>query len=74
MAEYLDYLGEVEDAKDKINDLALKMYQQGYENALDIDMEEPIHLTKGQTAWVKKYISINGERQRQTEQGSLQNI
>lgn len=33
MSEYLDYLGDVEDTKDKINDLALKMYQQGRHDA-----------------------------------------
>lgn len=33
-------------------------------DALDIDMDKPMHFTPEQKAWVKKYLSINGERQR----------
>lgn len=41
-----------------------EVYQQGRADALDIDMDKPMHFTPEQKAWVKKYISINGERQR----------
>lgn len=33
-------------------------------DALDIEMDKPMHFTDEQKAWVKKYIAINGERQR----------
>ena len=33
-------------------------------DALNIDLDTPMHFTPEQKAWVKKYISINGERQR----------
>ena len=39
-------------------------YYKGYADALDIDMDKPMHFTDEQKAWVKKYLSINGERQR----------
>ena len=29
-----------------------------------VDLDTPMHFTQEQKAWVKKYISINGERQR----------
>lgn len=41
-----------------------EVYQQGRADALDIDMDKPMHFTPEQKAWVKKYIAINGERQR----------
>ena len=31
---------------------------------LDLDLDTPMHFTPEQKAWVKKYIAINGERQR----------
>lgn len=39
-------------------------YQQGKADALNIDLDTPMHFTDEQKAWIKKYISINGERQR----------
>ena len=39
-------------------------YQQGKADALNIDLDTPMHFTDEQKAWVKKYISINGARQR----------
>ena len=33
-------------------------------DALDLDLDTPMHFTPEQKAWIKKYISINGERQR----------
>lgn len=33
-------------------------------DALNIDLDTPMHFTNEQKAWVKKYLSINGERQR----------
>ena len=39
-------------------------YEKGRADALNIDMDKPMHFTDEQKAWVKKYISINGERQR----------
>lgn len=33
-------------------------------DALNIDLDTPMHFTPEQKAWVKKYIAINGERQR----------
>lgn len=39
-------------------------YQQGKAEALNIDLDTPMHFTPEQKAWVKKYIAINGERQR----------
>lgn len=41
-----------------------KIYEQGMADALNIDLDTPMHFTNEQKAWVKKYISINGERQR----------
>jgi len=34
-AEYLDYITDVKDVQDAVNDLALKMYEQGFEDAKD---------------------------------------
>lgn len=31
---------------------------------LDLNLDTPMHFTPEQKAWVKKYIAINGERQR----------
>lgn len=31
---------------------------------LDLDLYTPMHFTPEQKAWIKKYIAINGERQR----------
>lgn len=43
-------------------------YEQGYRDGISyassIDMETPMHFTIEQTAWIKKYISINAIRQR----------
>lgn len=39
-------------------------YQQGRADALNIDMEKPMHFTDEQKAWVKNYIIINAKRQR----------
>jgi len=39
-------------------------YQQGYADALNIDMDKPMHFTDEQKAWVKNYIILNAERQR----------
>lgn len=39
-------------------------YQQGRADALNIDMEKPMHFTNEQKTWVKKYIIINAKRQR----------
>lgn len=33
-------------------------------DALDIDMDEPMHFTDKQKAWIKNYIVINAKRQR----------
>ncbi len=39
-------------------------YEQGRADALNIDMEKPMHFTDEQKAWVKNYIIINAKRQR----------
>lgn len=41
-----------------------KIYEQGKADALNIDLDTPMHFTPEQKAWIKKYLSINGERQR----------
>lgn len=40
-------------------------YKQGRADALSIDMGKPMHFTDEQKAWVKKYIIINAELQRE---------
>lgn len=39
-------------------------YDLGYADALDIDMDKPMHFTDEQKAWVKNYIIINAKRQK----------
>ena len=39
-------------------------YTKGRTDALNIDMEKPMHFTDEQKAWVKNYIIINAKRQR----------
>lgn len=38
--------------------------ENDYHKQMDIDMDKPMHFTAEQTAWIKKYISINAIRQR----------
>lgn len=45
-------------------DFSRKCYEQGRADALDIDMDEPMHFTDKQKAWIKNYIIINAKRQR----------
>lgn len=40
------------------------IWRKGREDALNIDMEKPMHFTDEQKAWVKNYIIINAKRQR----------
>ena len=35
MSEYMDYIADVNDVQDSVNDLALKMYEQGRADAID---------------------------------------
>ena len=46
------------------NEVREEIYQQGRADALDIDMDEPMHFTDEQKAWIKKYIILNAKRQR----------
>lgn len=39
-------------------------YQLRRADALNIDMEKPMHFTNEQKNWIKKYIIINAKRQR----------
>lgn len=41
-----------------------RIYEQGRADALNIDMDEPMHFTDKQKAWIKNYIIINAKRQR----------
>lgn len=41
-----------------------RIYEQGRAEALDIDMDKPMHFTDEQKAWIKNYIIINAKRQR----------
>lgn len=43
---------------------AYQAYEQGRADALEIDMDKPMHFTDEQKAWIKNYIIINAERQR----------
>lgn len=45
-------------------DMVDKAYEQGRADAIDIDMNKPMHFTDEQKAWIKKYICINAEIQR----------
>lgn len=49
---------------DALNQEYAKGYQRGKADALNIDLDTPMHFTPEQKAWIKKYIAINGERQR----------
>ena len=55
---------EDDSIEDVLNQEYAKGYQQGRADALNIDLDTPMHFTPEQKAWVKKYIAINGERQR----------
>lgn len=41
-----------------------QMEKQIQADALDIDMDKPMHFTDEQKAWIKNYIIINAKRQR----------
>ena len=47
-------------ARYDLSNIQEKAYQQGYADALDIDMDKPMYFTNEQKAWVKDCIISNG--------------